>query len=292
MSEFSFPLIYRQDTPVAADYISKNTVVLSAKNLYKGALNAQLYPIFNTSNLTDMTSMFYGCNSMLDAPPLDTSKVTTMASMFSGCNLLKTVPCYDTSKVTTMGSMFYGCSQLRKVPRFDTSNVTNMYQMFYNCTLLYEIPHFDTSKVTSMYGAFYSCKIYELPAFNTSNVLTMQNMLQSCSNLRTIPLLDCGAIQSGTSIDMFGSSTMTNLTDLGGFKDLGKNSGFTKPSIFLKNCKNLTKESVMNVINNLYDRKTAGYSVVTLPFNSVLLALLTDEEKAIATNKGWTLATS
>jgi hypothetical protein len=84
---------------------------------------------------------------------------------------------------------------------------------------------------------------------------------------------------------------MNNLTYLGGFEELGKVSGFSKPSYFIKYCPNLTKESVMNVINNLYDRNTAGYSVVTLPFNTKSLALLSDEEKAIATNKGWTLTT-
>ena len=46
----------------------------------------------------------------------------------------------------------------------------------------------------------------------------------------------------------------------------------------------------MNIINNLYDRATAGLSVLTLRLNSRSLAALTDEEKAIATNKGWILS--
>jgi hypothetical protein len=43
-------------------------------------------------------------------------------------------------------------------------------------------------------------------------------------------------------------------------------------------------------LNGLYDRKTAGYSVLGLQLGSTHLAKLTDEEKAIATNKGWTLS--
>ena len=46
----------------------------------------------------------------------------------------------------------------------------------------------------------------------------------------------------------------------------------------------------MNVINNLYDRASAGYSVLTLKLHANHLAMLSDEEKAIATNKGWTLS--
>ena len=83
---------------------------------------------------------------------------------------------------------------------------------------------------------------------------------------------------------------MDNLTYIGGFSNLGMASALTSPSYFLKKCPYLTKESVLNVLNNLYNRASAGYSVITLPFHANALALLSDEEKAIATNKGWTLS--
>ena len=54
---------------------------------------------------------------------------------------------------------------------------------------------------------------------------------------------------------------------------------------------NLTHDAIMNVINNLYDRKTAGFTAAkTVKFGSTNLAKITDEEKAIATTKGWTLS--
>jgi hypothetical protein len=120
----------------------------------------------------------------------------------------------------------------------------------------------------------------------------MNTMFYTCNALTSLPKLYCGKISLGRGINIFSSSGPSLLTDLGGFEDLGKVSSFDKPTYFLKYCPNLTKESVMNVIDNLYDRKTAGYSVVTLPFHTNSLNLLSDEEKAIATNKGWTLATS
>ena len=199
----------------------------------------------------------------------DTSKVTSTSYMFQNNKSLTTCNLFDTSNVTSMNYMFDYCSKLIRVPQFDTSNVTSMSSMFNQCNVLVAVPQFDTSNVTSM-----------------------SNMCSGCPKLVSVPLLDCGSISGGSSMNIFGSSSMSNLTYLGGFKNLGKVSNFSKPSYFLKNCKNLTKESVMNVINNLYDRATAGYSVVTLPFNSASLALLSDEEKAIATNKGFTLATS
>lgn len=78
-----------------------------------------------------------------------------------------------------------------------------------------------------------------------------------------------------------------NPTDVFGSKSTLSNSS----NYFISGCSSLTHDSLMNVINGLYDRKTAGYSVISLRFGSTNLAKLTDEEKAIATNKGWTLTT-
>jgi surface protein len=54
---------------------------------------------------------------------MDTSQVTTMRSMFYGCSSLVEVPAMDTSQVTTMRSMFYGCSSLVEVPAMDGRNL-------------------------------------------------------------------------------------------------------------------------------------------------------------------------
>ena len=45
----------------------------------------------------------------------------------------------------------------------------------------------------------------------------------------------------------------------------------------------------MNVINNLYDLTANGLSGKTLKFGTTNLKKLTDEQKAVAVNKGWTL---
>ena len=50
----------------------------------------------------------------------------------------------------------------------------------------------------------------------------------------------------------------------------------------------LTKECIVNIFNNLKD--LSGEDSKSLVFGEVNLAKLTDEEKAIATNKNWILA--
>ena len=96
----------------------------------------------NTSNVTDMSCMFRGCESLtsLDVSNFNASNVTDMSGMFFECYNLKSldVSNFNTSNVTDMSYMFRGCESLTSldVSNFNTSNVTCMYKMFYNCANL------------------------------------------------------------------------------------------------------------------------------------------------------------
>ena len=52
----------------------------------------------------------------------------------------------------------------------------------------------------------------------------------------------------------------------------------------------LTHDSLMNVINNLYDIKAKGVKPQQLILGSKNLEKLTEEERNIAVSKGWTLS--
>ena len=104
----------------------------------------------NTSSVTNMMMMFYGCPlSSIDVSGFNTSNVTTMNSMFYGCSNLKTVNVsgFNTSKVTDMKSMFYNCTSLTSVnvSSFNTSKVTDLSFMFSYCSALTSL---DISKFT------------------------------------------------------------------------------------------------------------------------------------------------
>ena len=104
----------------------------------------------------------------VDLSNFDTSKVTTMSSMFYGCSSLKSLDLsnFDTSQVTTMYSMFYNCSSLKSLDlsNFDTYQVTDMSFMFDGCRSLesLDLSNFDTSQVTTMYAMFYRCSSLKL----------------------------------------------------------------------------------------------------------------------------------
>lgn len=240
--------------------------------------------IFDFSNVTDMYAMFYHCDKLTTIPLLDTSNVTTMESMFGHCSKLTTIPLIDTSNVTTMLRMFIGCKLLQSIPLLDTSNVTDMDIMFYGCSSLQSVPLLNTSKVRYMSSMFSDCsKLTTIPLLDTSNVTNMSSMFSDCSSLQSIPLLDCSKVKYMS--DMFGSSDNTTLTEIGGFKNLK----ISVTSNFLDKAPNLTVDSLMNVINNLYDLTANGLSGQSLKFGSTNLNKLTEEQIAVATAKGWTL---
>ena len=136
----------------------------------------------------------------------------------------------------------------------DTSNVTNMFSMFKSCSSLTSIPQLDTSNVTNMFSMFYACfKLTTIPQLDTSNVTDMDSMFSYCSNLETIHMINM------------------------------------KVNFSISSSSKFTRQALVEIINNCYDLTTLN-KTARLTMGSTNLAKLTDEDKLIATNKGWTLA--
>lgn len=120
---------------------------------------------FDTSNVTDMGSMFDGCSNLksLDLRSFDTAKVTDMGNMFCLCSNLASldISSFDTGKVEDMSFMFsYLDLDSLDLGHFNTQNVTVMSYMFSGSDQLTRInlKGFDTAKVTRMSGMFQNCK--------------------------------------------------------------------------------------------------------------------------------------
>lgn len=160
--------------------------------------------------------------------------------------------------------------------QFDSTSNTRIFEnAWYNCTELTEFPLIDTSNGTDFEQAWYKCsKLASFPALNLSKGTKFARAWSGCSSLTELPLLDLSAGTDFTQAWM----GCDNLTTLGGF-------GAIKASIELPYSPNLTVESIMNVIN-----QAATVTGKTMNFGSTNLAKLTDEQKAVATSKGWTLA--
>ena len=260
-------------------------------NKYSGDIRLYIkeIPMINTENLTTMYQFFSNCQNLTNIPKINTSNVTNMNMMFLSCRKLKTIPALDTSKATDMSNMFSGCASLTEIPELYTNNVVNMSNMFNLCANLKTIPALDTSKATGMSRMFNRSGITIIPELNTSNVRYVSEMFSVCLNLITIPKLN---FESVTNISSFLSGA-NNVVNIGGFENLGaaysttSSANYSYYRLDLTSCTKLTHESLMNVINNLYDIKTKGCKAQSLRLGATNLAKLSEDEIAIAQNKGW-----
>lgn len=249
---------------------------------------------FDKEITTTPVSGTSGIDSIIKKIPSDLKISTTNWSyMFNGCMGLSEIPFFDTSEVTDMRYAFNRCSKITTIPQFNTSKVTSMYYMFQYCANLKTLPLLDTSEVTNMSSMFVLCTSLEtIPQFNTSKVTTMSYMFQDCTSLTSVPQLDASMILDVSRI----FEDCSNLTNLGGFINLGqaylttRAENYNAYKLELNFCNKLTHESLMNVINNLYDIKTKGCKNQSLVLGSTNKAKLTEEEIAIATNKGWNVS--
>lgn len=260
-------------------------------------------PLVDTSNVVDMSNMFdYGMLTTLNgAESWDTSNVTDMSYMFNYCEKLidlGAVSNWNTSNVQNMRNAFNYCRTFKDVTpigNWDVSNVNNMTYMFGYCVVedLTPLSGWDTSNVTNMDSMFYSCanllNVSAIGNWDTSKVTTMDGMLYGCGKITSIPYMNCISVERDKyPIKLYSNSTI--LTELGGF--YMKNSWVN--TYGLTKCPNLTVESLVNVLNALYDftgnGETPNSNQGKLALGSTNLAKLSDEQKAIATNKGWTLS--
>ena len=157
----------------------------------------------------------------------------------------------DFSQKTNFSHCWYWCSSFTEFPALNLSSGTNFYYAWYRCSSLTEFLMLDLSAGTDFGYAWAGCsKLVSFPALNLSSGTNFYYAWNNCSSL----------------------------TNLGGF-------GTIKKSIDLSASTKLTVESIMNVIT-----QAATVTGKTMKFGSDNLAKLTDEQKAVATNKGWTLA--
>ena len=216
----------------------------------------------------ELTEFFKNCYNLEFIPQIQLKSGAQVytSNAFENCHKLTIIPdIFNDCYICLQSNMFDGCHSLRQLPWLNFSKENGYcFAMFKDCRTITTIPEYDFSSVDDV-----------------------EQLLNNCTNLKSLPLLDFGKVKKINSF--FGENELTYLTDLGGFKDLNIdwNDGYG-----LNKCPNLTKESVLNVINHLYNFRENGDSTTTktIKFNSNSLALLSEEEKQIATNKGWVIS--
>ena len=265
------PDIVIDDSIVNLEYFARQTNLPKCPKLIGG------------TNVTNMQYLYYGNSNFTE---IDISKLVTI-------------------NVTDMNNMFSGNSKLTNIiglDKLDVSNVTNMSSMF-NGTALSEI---DVSNFN-----FKEKVILNSFLANNSNLTTVNlgtriiypkstgSMFRECSNLVSldISMIDFSNVignsgSDGTANSMFYRTT--NLENLIFGTNLGKgysvSTNYAHATFTLSDCTKLTHDSLMDVINKIYDLNLiSGGTLRTqkLILGETNLAKLTEDEIAIATANGW-----
>ena len=209
---------------------------------------------------------------------IDTSLVNDFYIKFSATKLTWLEKIEVTSAANKVLAMFNNASSLEwaDVSDYDLSNIsgTNGERMFSGASKInnIDVSRWNVSKMTSFWSFFGYCnKLTKLDLTNWDMraATRLDGMFHSCKAL--VSLI------GGKTID---EVLNNNISCLNGLKVFSSDT--------FANVTNLDRASLRALINGLAD--LTGETPVTLKLGATLMAKLTEEDIAIATNKNWTIA--
>lgn len=159
----------------------------SSMFMYSGLFNSPNVSKWNTSNITNMNSMFglSGFNQPLN--DWDVSSVTTMNAMFSMASQFdQPLEKWNTSNVTNMTNMFSVSGFNQPLNDWDVSNVITMDKMFSGATKFNQpLNNWNVSNVTTMNAMFHTVKEFNQPlsSWKPTKVTDMSQMFLCLKNL-------------------------------------------------------------------------------------------------------------
>ena len=278
-------------------------------NTFKDCINLQYLGIIDCSNVTRLSCTFQNCQKLKYVPVINTGNVITMERAFQNCLNLED-PDFsnvDTSNVTNMQYMFacesWTSSKITKldISNFDTSKTTNMNHMFNYLQNLQTLvlPADFASAATNMSYMFQQCpKLETLGVINSVAATNMSYMFDTTSKLRRIEALSVKSMTKMGYTDVFGFSDCPQLRYFV-CKDIGTQSSVTSVQFTYYKLTNWgvvneeqpdAKQSVIDsLITYSYDRASAGFSTCKITLSDNTKALLTEDEIAQITAKGYTL---
>ena len=259
--------------------------------------------------ITSLQYTWYTCTSLehLDLSHWDTSKwvITDFSNTWNGCGSLKTldISTWDVSNwaVKSMPSTWTNCRSLERleIGNWDVSNwvVEDIGNTWNNCLSLTELPIDDWDVTDWNVKTCANCFIsmpnlikLNLTKWNISNwPLSTSKYFTFLRDMFSLTSFDFSFVDiskidftNGSTYNFSGCSILQHLT----FGSI--NSGKYNPSstvMRLNQSTLLTRQSLLNTIDIL----KSGVSGKTLQLSTANLNKLSADEKAIATNKGWTL---
>ena len=293
----------------------------SASHMFDGCMYVQEVDLtgLDISNSKDVQLFFNDCKKLSTVKglgTLNTSSAELMNSFFYGCSALKSVgnlSSWDVSKVTDMHTMFCnsGISDFDFIKKWNPKSLTNVTHMF-SGTPVTDISALknllsvaDANKLKNISHVFFKCSSLVSADFSDIDMSKIQNawgMFEGCINLLEI-----------TGVSFFGSNYNREMFNFpAGYGSLSVEK---RPKLHRLTFRTDLAEGVISFnydIDVKYDNFERSGAVemfetlptITTPHKITLTGnpcitgetrdgatceVLTAEDKAIATSKGWTI---
>lgn len=108
----------------------------------------------DTSQITDMSGLFYRSEFVGKIDEWDTSKVKNMCKMFSFTKFNGDIGGWDTGQVCNMQGMFSDSRFNKDIGKWNTGNVLTMREMFYHSHFNKDISSWDLTEVIDIWDMF------------------------------------------------------------------------------------------------------------------------------------------
>ena len=280
------------------EYKASNSMLNNAYTnpiLYKvGSINA----VFTNSQYSQ--GFFTDCSSLREVGDINiTGKVISYSNFFKNCYTLRKIGNINTTGSTNFYSMFQDCHSLTAIPQLDTSNGTEFGYMVENCHSLTSIPQLNTSNGTNFTAMFEEChSITTIPQLDTSKGTSFNSIFWGCSKLKRVEGISFKSLNSALNRTYLTGYSALNKLRYALIKDIGTCTGMTRvdfSQFFVWGVEDeTTTDARQSLIDSLltysFDRATAGYSTCTIALASATKKLLTSDEIAQITSKGYTIA--
>lgn len=236
--------------------------------------------------------LFQNNQKLLFLPALKFNAPINTTYMFENCYGLVAIANESIPITGNCDYMFEKCHSLHKAPIFENP-ITSANAMFSECySLQGEICLVLSKDIKTVGSMFANCKsLQKVKLINTENCTYWFAAFSNCLSLQRIEGID---LSSATRLDM-GHNYNYNLQYIE-IKNLGKSSATNFP--FGSGCFPVwgvgSEENRQSLVDSLltysYDRAANGLPTATIQLSSTTKALLTEEEIAQITAKGFTIA--
>lgn len=294
------------------------------KSNYQGDKQLVIFP--KVDELELKSDMFY--ESSLILFPSNIKLNGTLYRAFYNCYGLIIADLTNSTLTGSTYQAFYNCYGLKSIGNPNLGQINSFYSTFQNCYSLESVPDIDISNAISTGSMFQEChSIKSITIKGDYSKLTANSkMFQGCDSLTYLsipedfPVIgstsDYGIIDGVRAPRIYGSFDYTQCKGYGsnyyywvcGFfynrytrYMLVKNLGYYQSGSYL----NMERTQVWGIANDevpdarqslidslitySFDRASAGYSTMTMKLYADVKALLTEDEIAQITAKGYTL---